>query len=285
MEDQTKRIGLYLVGPLIALNIAALAGYQQTKPDWLLHVDFLDVGQGDAIFVQTHLGNQILIDGGPSDRVLAELGSVMPFYDRSLDLVILTHPDADHVSGLVDVLRRYQVEKVMLTGVSKDTEAYRQFAAVVESEHAELFPAQTGQRVWLDQSTVFDVYYPNTGVAEEKLATNDTSVSGKLRFGQTSIVLTGDGSDKVERRLVSVGFDLNADLLKIGHHGSRFSSSLEFLQAVSPEYAVISVGENNYGHPTEEALGRIRAVNAEILRTDEQGTIRFVSDGEKLKQR
>ncbi|OGE81712.1 MAG: hypothetical protein A3E98_01920 [Candidatus Doudnabacteria bacterium RIFCSPHIGHO2_12_FULL_48_11] len=282
MNSQTTKIIQWFLVPLLFLNLAAWVAFSKSRPDFLLHVDFLDVGQGDSIFIQTFQGNQIVIDGGPSDQVLGELGKVMPFYDRTIDLLILTHPDLDHVAGFTDVLKRYRVKKVLLTGVSADTAAYKQFAEALEKEKAEKIYAQVGQRVWLDSATVFDVYYPPPGIVEAKLKTNDTSVMGKLSFGKASVFFTGDVTDKVERQLAAAGFNLDSDILKVAHHGSRFSSAEEFLSAVSPAYAIIEVGKNNYGHPTEEAMGRIQGAKAEILRTDQNGTVRFVSDGINL---
>lgn len=281
MEVSTKTIIKFFLIPLVFANLAVFAASTATKIDFLMHVDFLDVGQGDSIFIQTYQGNQIVIDGGPTDKVLSQLGKVMPFSDRSLDLLILTHPDLDHVSGLIDALKHFKVEKVLFTGVAADTGAFRQFLAELENEKAEKIYAKAGQRIWLDDSTVFDVYYPPSGIADTKLATNDTSIIGKLSFGQTSILFTGDVTSKIEDSLIAP-YNLDSDMLKVAHHGSRFSTSASFLQEVTPNFAVIQVGKNSYGHPTEEVLTRLKTANAYVLRNDQQGLIRFVSDGQRL---
>src|SRR3989338_8989631 len=168
METQTKRLIKYLIFPLTLLMIVVYVADVQTRPDFLLHVSFLDVGQGDSIFIQTYQGNQIVIDGGPDDKVLAALDQQLPFYDRSIDLLILTHPDADHVSGFSDILKRFKVKKVLMTKVPTSTAAYQQFVDLLEKENAEKIFAQAGQRIWLDSATVFDVYYPPSGVENNK---------------------------------------------------------------------------------------------------------------------
>ncbi len=282
MESTTKNLLKYLILPLLILGVVVWVADRQTRPDFLLHVDFLNVGQGDSIFIQTYLGSQIIIDGGPSDKVISELGNNMPFFDRTIDMIILTHPDADHISGFVDVLKRYKVKKIFWTGVEADTGVYKKFTETMGKENAQISLIETGQRIWLDNATVFDVYYPPRGIYSDKsLATNDTSVIGKLTFGRTEILFTGDTTSKIEDSLLPL-FDLDADILKVAHHGSKSSTSPKFLEEVTPQYAVIEVGKNGYGHPTEEVLSNLRQANTQILRTDLDQTIRFVSDGVNL---
>ncbi len=282
METQTKQLLKYLILPLVLAAIVVFVADARARPDYLMHVNFYDVGQGDAMMIQTYTGKQIVIDGGPSDAVIKELGNDMPFWDRSIDLLILTHPDADHISGFVDIIKRYQVKKILLTGVKADTAVSSEFFQLLKKKQIEKIYAHTGQRLWLDQATVFDVYYPPVGIADQNLATNDTSINGKLSFGNTQIFFTGDASDKVENWLVASGFNLDSDILKVGHHGSRFSSTSQFLEEITPEYSVIEVGKNNYGHPTKDALDRIAAAGSKIFRTDQDGSIEFISDGFSL---
>jgi len=169
----------------------------------------------------------------------------------------------------------------LFTGFPTDTKVYSEFLEALDKEQSQKIFAHAGQRVWLDDSTVFDVYYPPDGIVEQKIATNDTSIIGKLSFGQTSILFTGDVTAKVEDSLISL-FNLDSDILKVAHHGSRSSTSPAFLQEVTPSFAVIQVGKNNYGHPTEEVLNKLKAVNAYILRNDQDGTVRFISNGDYL---
>ncbi len=283
METETKNLLRFLILPLLILAVVVFIAQRQNQPDYLLHVSFLDVGQGDAMFIQTYQGAQILIDGGPSDKVLSELGKKMPFWDRTLDLVILTHPDADHSSGLIDVLKRYEVKKVLLTHVTAPTATFKQFSDALEAEHAEKIYAEEGERLWLDSATVFDVYYPPKGVETDKsLSTNNTGIVGKLSFGKTRILFTAD-TDSVVEDIVRAQFDMGADILKVGHHGSKYSSSVEFIKAVAPTFGVIEVGvHNTYGHPTQSTLDNLAGQNVKIFRTDQDRNIEFTSDGREL---
>lgn len=285
MESKTKSLISFLILPLAIFVAVVFVAIDQIQPDYLLHVNFLDVGQGDSIFIQTYQGNQIVIDGGPSDKILSELGKQMPFWDRTIDMLILTHPDADHLSGFIDVLKRYKVEKVLLTKVAAPTATYQQFVKLLKEEDAEIIYAKIGLRVWLDSATVFDILYPPEGIETQGLSTNNTGIVGKIIFGKTKILFTAD-TDSIIEDVVRSQFDLHADILKVGHHGSRFSSSAEFIKAVSPKYGVIQVGENNtYGHPTVEVLGHLAASNVEVFRTDLDKSIEFTSDGFNLHRK
>ncbi|MBI2607951.1 MAG: MBL fold metallo-hydrolase [Candidatus Doudnabacteria bacterium] len=291
MDAQTKNLIKFFLVPLLFATIAVWAAGWQRQPDFLLHVNFYDVGQGDSIFIQTFQGNQILIDGGPTDQVLQYLGEDMPFYDRTIDLLVLTHPHADHVAGFVDILRRYKVTKIILPEVDFHSQTYDEFLAEANDKGVELVYAKQGQRIYLDKATVFDVYYPygqaaggsftEGFVSQASQDLNDTSIVGKLSFGKTSILFTGDAGINIESILLPQ-FNLDADLLKVGHHGSRHSTSVPFLEEVTPEFAVIEVGENNYGHPTQEVLDKLEQVGSQVFRTDQGQTIRFVSDGANL---
>ena len=295
MEATTKNLLRFLILPLVVLAVVLFVADRQVRPDFLLHVDFFDVGQGDSMFIQTYLGNQIVIDGGPSDQVLSELGKVMPFFDRWIDMLVLTHPHADHVTGLTDILKRYAVKKVLLPEEKFSSAVYQEFLDLIEKKHIEKIYAQTGERVWLDPATVFDVYSPPAGQIDEtkgsdafgnnSMDVNDTSIVGKLSFGKTRFLFMGDAGFAVEQELIPE-FNLQADVLKVGHHGSRYSSSAEFLQAVSPKYAVIEVGaKNTYGHPTQQTLDALAAVHAQIFRTDVDHTVEFTSDGTNLAKK
>lgn len=284
MEQTTKQLIKYLLLPLLLLAILVGTANFKKHSEFLMKVEFLDVGQGDAIFIQTYTGNQILVDGGPSSKVLSELGKSMPPFDRTIDLLILTHPDADHVTGLVEVMKRYKVKKILFTGVQVDTGADREFEKLIEQNRIETIYARQGQRVWLDNSTVFDIYWPGPQPREVIKSANDTSIIGKLSFGQTQILLTGDATSKVEEEILSL-FNLDSDLLKVGHHGSKTSTTQELLNEVTPDIAVIQVGaDNTYGHPTPEVMDRLTAIGTQIFRTDIDGTIRFISDGIILKK-
>lgn len=250
-----------------------------------LLVAFLDVGQGDSIYIEAPNGNQLLVDGGSNKQVLRELSEVMPYYDRSIDVLLATHPDGDHIGGLIGVLESYEVESVIESGVVSDTNVNKVFQERVKKEGAEHIFARRGMNIVLDgESEVYlTVLFPDYADVSN-WDSNAASVVAKLTYGETSFLLTGDSPKEIEEYLVSLdGRNLDVDVLKLGHHGSRTSSSASFLSAASPTYAVISAGKDNrYGHPHRDVLQSLSALGISYLGTYENGTIKFHSDGEKI---
>lgn len=264
-----------LVLALVFLTAIAVV-FLRALPDGRLHVWFLDVGQGDAILIQTPDDRQILVDGGPSpSALLDQLGVVLPFWDRSIDLLVLTHPDADHLSGLVPVFERYEVAGV-LDSVGEDDPDGETWLAVVHAEGASRQLAAAGLQVIAGSVTLTVLNPPaDSGKA---LDGNNRSVVLRLDYGESSVLLTGDAEAEAERAMLRGGLPLAASVLKVGHHGSVASTSAAFLTAVKPSLAVISVGaDNRFGHPAPELLERLQGI--EVLRTDEQGRIELVSEG------
>lgn len=250
--------------------------YYESRQDFLLHV--FDVGQGDAIFLEIPGGYQVLIDGGPSGVVISKLGRTMPFWDRSLDLVVLTHPDKDHITGLLDVLKRYRVEAILWSGAEHSTAEYHEWLRLIKEEGVHIILARAGQLLQFPTGVTLDILAPFMDDKGNLIgALNDTSVVSMIYYGNTKILLMGDAGKVTERRLLfEQGEGLDADILKVGHHGSNTSSIEEFLQMVSPDIAVISVGRNNrYGHPRQEVLDRLQRSGAAIRRTDVEGDITF----------
>ena len=238
-------------------------------------VSFLDVGQGDAIFLQTPSGQQVLIDGGPDNTVLERLAGRMLPWDRTIDLVILTHPEKDHVAGLIEVLKKYEVKQVLWTGVVKDTGEYEEWVRLLKEEGAEITIVSAPQRIRFT-SAYMDVLSPIENLDEKRVSImNDTSIVMRLVLDNYSFLFTGDISVKVERKLVKSGVNMKADVLKVGHHGSKTSTSALFLEAVQPSVAVISLGENTYGHPHPLTLASLRQYGINVMRTDELGDITF----------
>ncbi|MFA4890344.1 MAG: ComEC/Rec2 family competence protein [Candidatus Paceibacterota bacterium] len=282
MQSFRKNFKWYFVGVLfLAAFFVWYAVYAESRQE--LEVDFLDVGQGDAIFIQASNGNQILIDAGPNKAVLRELSKVMPFYDRSIDMVIESHPDSDHIGGLPEILNRYDVGVVMESGVNTDSAVYAETEKLISEKNIKKILARKETRVNLGDGGYMDILFPDRDVAG--MDTNDASIIMKLQYGSKSFLFTGDSPAKMEKYLISLdGKNLDADVLKVGHHGSKTSSSQEFLGYVSPEYAVISVGKDNkYGHPHQEILDRFQKFGINILRTDQLGAIKIKSDGENFK--
>jgi len=281
--SSNKRIVWIILGVLVCFNLIVwVVVYDLNKPR-LLEVSFFDVGQGDSIFIETPEKQQILIDGGPSSVILEKLAQEMPFYDKTIDLIILTHPEHDHMRGLLDVLERYEVENILWTGVIRDSNEWKEWMRLLDEEGAQIKIAEKGQRIMLSESVFIDILYPFENLNNKEIKqTNDTSIVAYLSFNNTSFLFTGDISKKIEAKLIEQG-SLDSRVLKIAHHGSKTSSSQEFLESVSPEIAVIQVGKNSYGHPYEEVLSRLKESDIDILRTDEKGDIKIASDGDNYK--
>ena len=252
-----------------------------------LKVNFFDIGQGDAIFIETPQSHQILIDGGPTSIILEKLGREMPFWDRTLDLIILTHPEHDHMAGLIEVLKRYKVENILWTGILGDTAEYQEWQRMIEKEKdqgAKIHMAKSGQKITSSTqpgNVVLEVLFPFEGLEGQEIKnSNDTSIVTKLSFGQNSFLFTGDIYKSGERKLIESGVALNSEIFKVAHHGSKTSTSEEFIKEVNPEIAVILVGkDNSYGHPHQEVLDILSKYGINTLRTDLEGDIKIISDG------
>ncbi len=247
-------------------------------------VYFLDVGQGDATLFYTDSREVILVDGGPNLSVLYELGKALPFYERTIDLLILTHPDSDHINGLVEVVKRYKIKRVLFTGISDDLAAYKIWQEYIRLSGAEIVIAQAGQR-FIYGGLNLAVLYPLEDLSNRTFVdTNESSLAIKFSFQTIDFLLTGDLPIEQELILVNSGNDLSAEVMKTGHHGSKTSTHQSFLDAVKPQYVVISAGkDNNYGHPHYIVLQRLLSRHINILRTDEMGTIRIVTNGQNIE--
>lgn len=284
-EKEIKKLAKAEWVVLALLVILAAVFTSVSKSDGKLHVYFLNVGQGDAIFVKTPANGQILIDGGPDDGVIRELGKVMPFYDRSIDMIILTHPDADHLNGLIEVLKKYKVKKIVETGISCETPNCQAWQRQKDKERAEVILAYLGNKIISDDDLVFEVLHPFENIEGKKVSQkNNTSLILKLIYGGHSILLTGDIEKIVENKIVLSGIDINSDFLKIPHHGSKTSTTEDFLRAASPLAAFINVGaKNRYGHPAKEVIEQLENFLIPYYRTDINGRIELTLDGHDYK--
>ncbi len=269
---------------LLICNVFSwLVVYDLSRPQFL-EVIFFDIGQGDSIFIETPDNYQILIDGGPTNVILEKLGKEMDFWDRRIDLIILTHPEHDHIAGLIEVLKRYEVENIVWTGILRDTAEYKEWVRLIEEEGSNIKIVQAGQRI-ITPNLFFQILYPLENLKGQDVKnTNNVSIINRLVFNNTSFLFLGDAYKSVERKLVNNGTYLDSDILKVGHHGSKTSTSKELLESVNPQIAVISAGKDNrYGHPYEEVLEILNDYGIRILRTDEVGDIKIISDGDKIK--
>ncbi|TSC68363.1 MAG: competence protein ComEC [Parcubacteria group bacterium Gr01-1014_56] len=246
----------------------------------------MDVGQGDAIFIESPTGVQIIIDGGPDNSILRELPKLMSLSDRQLDAAIATHPDADHIAGFVDLLRRYSVGVFIEPGIPKPTVVARALEKEIDTEKIPRYVARRGAWLELGHGARLDILFPDFDVSHlSSDKTNEGCIVSHLVYGNTSMIFMCDAPGSVEDYLmqISSSTELKSDILKVGHHGSRSSTGNVFLDEVDPALAIISVGaRNTYGHPTGEVLGRLESYNIETLRTDQEGTIVFVSNGKEF---
>lgn len=281
-----RNIQYAVLGFLLFLDIFILVAMVRADRHGELTVAFLDVGQGDAIYIEAPNGNQILVDGGPTaNGLLRALGRVMPFYDRSIDLVLATHPDQDHVGGLPAVLARMNVSGVVTTENSSQTGIYTAFEKVISQKHIRRILARKGERFILDNGVALEILFPDRSVSGWE--TNMGSIVARLSYGNESFLLTGDSPQGIEKYLVAKdGGALHSTVLKLGHHGSKTSSSREFLSAVNPDEAVISAGLNNkYGHPHKEVLDLLTELKIPSISTIAHGTIVFKTDGTNIVMR
>lgn len=279
-ELGTTTTRLWLGGAGVSALLVWLA--LLSLPDGRLHVAFLDVGQGDAILITTPDGRQMLIDGGPSATDLNwRLGQEMPFWDHSLDLVINTHPDSDHLAGLVSLPGRYSVAQVLGPDVATDSQLYRQWELNLAEAGVSPQVGWADTQLTLGQGITATVISPGPTTVSSDDA-NNHSVVLYLQMGQVSFLLPGDIETPVEQALAQAGLQ-PATVLKSPHHGSNTSSSEPFLEAVNPQLIVISVGaDNRFGHPSPEILERYAERGISVLRTDERGTIELITDGRRL---
>jgi len=276
----------WLMLPLLVVAILVWS-VAVTTPDDKLHVSFLDVGQGDAILIQTPNGQDILIDGGPDcQKINLELSKKLPFWDRTIDLMVCTQPQADHVTGLVEVLQRYKVKQVLEPGVPYDSAIYQEWLRLIEDKGIEYNIARAGQEIDLGSGIKLEVLNPPEGLFEE--TSHDVDNNGvvlRLTWGKVSFLFTADIREEAEFELIRQRANLRSTVLKVAHHGSKTSTSPQFLAAVDPEVAVISVGaDNTFGHPSPEVVERLvgRLGEDNVYRTDKAGTIEFITDGESL---
>ena len=285
MQKFRENLRWYVLGLLLVSTIFIWYAIIREDRQGVLKIAFLDIGQGDAIYLEAPNGNQMLIDGGPPKIVLSALRKVMPFYDRSIDMILVTNPDKDHIAGFVDVLNRYKVGNMVEPGTNSPTAVYAELEKTASARRVPKILARRGMIIWLDKKhgVGFQVHFPDRDISG--LGTNDGSIVGKLTYGNTSVMFTGDSPEKIEHYLAALdGKSLKSDVLKVGHHGSRTSTSPEFVGFVSPAYAAISLGAgNSYGHPHKETLETLNQFGVKIFRTDLIGTVVMKSDGENLK--
>ncbi|OIO46448.1 MAG: hypothetical protein AUJ28_02510 [Parcubacteria group bacterium CG1_02_37_51] len=263
--------------------ISLLFYYQLEQNDQVAKVVFFDVGQGDAILITTPAKKTILIDGGPDNAWLPQLGEQLPFYQRKIDLMILTHAHADHVVGLVEVLKRYRVDLILYPGsIDYDSTPYLEWLKVIEENSLNLQTTKQGDYYDFNDHSFLLTLYPLIEYNGQKVDdVNNTSVINQYCFLEICFLLTGDATAESEVEMIASGQDMHSEVLKVGHHGSHYSSTEEFLAAVAPQEAIIQVGQDNsFNHPHPRTLKKLIRMNIKIRRTDQDGMIIFYTDGQ-----
>ena len=279
------REGIVVV--LLLANLLTWTRVWQGRPG-SLRVYFLDIGQGNAIFVDTPSHKRFMFDGGPDRKVLSEIGKILPFGDRRIDVMIESHPDQDHIGGFPEVVSRYNVGAFLEPGVESPNKVDDELRKRIKAKNIPDLLARRNMVIDFGDGAKLIILFPNQDVSTWD--TNDASVVAKLEYGSQSFLFTGDSTIKAENILLSLNKgELDSDVLQAGHHGSRTSTSLPYAEAVSPTYAIISAGtKNKYGHPHQETLNILNQVGAHILATEDvknlkgSGTIEFDTDGQNL---
>jgi competence protein ComEC len=308
----------------LVLTAVLLWGGVFSLPDNRLHLIFCDVGQGDAILI-TYRQTQVLIDGGPNNRILECLSNNLPFWDRTIEMVVLTHPQADHFTGLIDVIKRYNVKQFVGNSIINDSAGFWEFYQAVLAEKAKVYSPKSGDRLkigpinflvlwpsrklgdsWIWSEEARNAFFAHENAKSNSSPTrtgkafkfaqkdyfassvlgatfssdniNNTSIVLQLSFGNFDSLFTGDIDFDVEKQ-INLSTSQQVKVLKVAHHGSKYSTGEEFLKKIKPQLAVISVGKNSFGHPTKEVIEKLSNLAIKILRTDQEGEIEVVSDG------
>lgn len=295
-----KKILLFVSGGLAGLMILAVWQYLLFF-DGKLHLTVCSVGQGDAIYLRTPKGVDILIDGGPNDQVLSCLSRHMPFWDRQIEMVVLTHPQADHLTGLISVFKNYQVKYFLAGNIANPTANFQELRYIVSMEQAEILTPQKGDKIAIGgikikilwpKEKMGDLWFwqkpteSNGGdEIDHQVDLNTFSIISEITYADFNAILTGDADSKVLSEATN-GSEGSIEVLQVPHHGSRFGLNEEILEKVKPELGVISVGKNNrYGHPAKETLELLDKEKIRVLRTDEEGDIEIVSNGRSWNTR
>lgn len=269
-----------LKSPIVVLTLVAAAGIFLCThellllPDGHLHIYFMDIGQGDSALIVTPSGKQIVIDGGPDDSAIRELGRHMPFFDRTIDLLVLSHPHLDHLFSFPDILRRYRVGRILMTGEEASLPRYREFLRLIADQKIPVLLADPDKDIDFGDGITLDIVWPRPTLFGTKSDGNNTSVVLRVLSQSGSVLFSGDAEEPEERAILASGADIRSTILKVGHHGSKTSSGTGFVLAIHPSLAIISAGKNNkFGHPHQIILDRYRALGIPVRVTAWEGSI------------
>lgn len=251
-----------------------------------LEVSFIDVGQGDAIFIKTPEKHQVIIDFGSSQGI-NDLNKKIPWWNKKIDLAIITHPHDDHIIGLIQIIKNYKVRNIMYTGIIFDSPAYLELLKEIEKKNIPLLIPQKNQSIKLGKDCNLDILFPWESFLNKEIDNlNNSSIISQLSCQNSKFLFMGDAEIEVENEILKKGINIKSDVLKIGHHGSITSSQQEFLEKVDPQIAIIMVGKNNkFNHPSLRVLKRLEKLKIKTFRTDLDGTITIISDGKNIYEK
>jgi len=266
---------------VVIINLILIGIWWIDSSNNLLSVYYLDIGQGDSVLVRTPDRKYMIIDGGPDNTILGEIGEILPFWVRKIDIVIVTHPDTDHIGGLVDFISRYDVDTIIFNDIVFNSVLFREFKIRIQEYEISTIHPVAGNELQLGCCVKLDVLWPDSLEQAEKLGSNDSSVTVILNYGEVSMFMGGDLPIEYEEDAVE-NENIDVDILKLGHHGSRTSTSEKFLAKIKPEVAIISCGaDNKFGHPHQEVIDIVDEHGAKIYRTDISGRVKVSSDGKE----
>lgn len=280
-QKTIKRI-IVALGILLGLIYISYNYYCYQKNN-NLEVSFIDVGQGDAIFIKTPEKHQILIDFG-SGQGINDLNKKIPWWNKKIDLIIITHPHDDHIIGLIQIIKNYKVRNIMYTGIIFDSPAYLELLKEIERKNISLLIPQKNQSIKLGKDCNLDILFPWESFLNKEIDNlNNSSIISQLSCQNSKFLFMGDAEIEVENEILKKEINIKSNVLKIGHHGSITSSQQEFLEKVDPQIAIIMVGKNNkFNHPSLRVLKRLEKLKIKTFRTDLDGTITIISDGKNI---
>ena len=261
---------------IIVVLIAVLGfGFYLYSQKNRFELHFLDVGQGDAILGSTPDGRRIVIDGGPDNLLLSQLAEKLPWHETEIDYLVVSHWHDDHMMGFVELLEKYRVKNILVTAHQPDHLLYNVFVESIKAKNLQLQIVKAGESFVLSDDLYFRILLADSHHEDF----NENSIVIKLSYKNRDFLFTGDLGIEGEEKLLKMGFDLSADYLKVGHHGSKYSSSDKFLQAVGPEICIIQSGQDNkFGHPHQEVIENLEEVGCQIRDTQDEGVISYYID-------
>ncbi|PKM91044.1 MBL fold metallo-hydrolase [Candidatus Falkowbacteria bacterium HGW-Falkowbacteria-1] len=274
---------ILFVSTLSLLCVYFFWSYYSFRENRNLKVYFLDVGQGDAIFIQTPNKQNIIIDMG-SEKGVKELNKIIPWWSKNIDMAIITHPHDDHIAGFPLLIKKYKIKKIIFTGASYSSPLYQEVLKIIDEKNLNLLIPQPEQNIKIDENCYLKFLFPIDSMAGKEMESlNNSSIVIQLICKNSIFLFTGDAEEEIEKKILEKNYDLKSDVLKVGHHGSISSTNQEFLNKIDPKIAIIMVGKNNkFNHPSLRTINKLKKIGAETFRTDLNGNILIISNGEKI---